>query len=198
MGATEARRRATEAEYLALEATSEVRHEWVDGEIVAMAGGSDRHNVIAVNLVGELRSRLRGGPCQPFASDQRHHVHATGLYTYPDAVVRCRDPERPDLPARTRVVFEVLSASTEAYDRGQKFAHYRADPAIEEYVLASQRERRVEHFRRVDVGRWTLTLYGPDDSVELPALGVSLPMSEIYLGAEQQRSDDPEHPDRLG
>ncbi|MEZ4240702.1 MAG: Uma2 family endonuclease [Myxococcota bacterium] len=191
----EPRRRVAEAEYLALEASADVRHEWVDGEMLARAGGSDRHNVIAVNLVGELRNRLRGGPCQPFGSDQRHHVTATGLYTYPDALVRCRDLERPDAAARTRVVFEVLSASTEAWDRGQKFAHYRADPDIEEYVLVSQRARRVEHFRRVDVGRWTLTLYGPGDDVALPALGIALPVDEIYLGAAAERSDAPDPDD---
>jgi hypothetical protein len=103
----------TEAEYLALEAISDVRHEWVGGEIVAMAGGSDRHNVIAVNLVGELRDRLRGGPCQPFASDQRLHVEATGLYT---AVGIPRNMYVFDVPGRVAIYLGPLEAgdATEA------------------------------------------------------------------------------------
>lgn len=195
MPSSERRPRVTEAEYLALEEASADKHELLGDDIVAMAGGSDRHNLIAANLVGELRSRLRDGPWLAVGSDQRHHVEATGAYTYPDVAVRCRDAE--GVEPETRVVFEVLSEATEARDRGAKFNHLRQDPAVQEYVLVSQRERRVEHFLRVDVGRWALTIYGPGDRVELPVLGIVLPMDEVYLGASVERSDDPDDPHRL-
>ncbi len=185
-------KRMTEAEYLELERTSEGRHEFVDGHIVAMAGGSDRHNAIAANLVGELRSRLRGGPCRPLGSDQRHRLADSEDYVYPDVVVRCRETD--DGPPRTKVVFEVLSRSTEAWDRGDKFARYQQDGAVQEYVLVSQWQRRVEHYRRVEVGRWALTVYGPGDDVALPALGIHLPMDEVYLDVARERSDDPNDP----
>lgn len=112
--------RLTDAECLALEASSEERHEYIDGEVFAMAGASDRHHRIAMNIGGELRSRLRSGPCFAVGSDQRHKVERTRLYTYPDVAVRCREEGGP---AVTRVVFEVLSSATEAWDRGGKFAH---------------------------------------------------------------------------
>ncbi|MEM6929471.1 MAG: Uma2 family endonuclease [Myxococcota bacterium] len=190
-----ASKRLTEAEYLAMERASEVRHEFVGGSVFAMAGGSDRHNAIAANLVGELRTRLRGGPCRPVGSDQRHRLADSSDYVYPDVVVRCRDGS--DEPV-TKVVFEVLSKSTEAWDRGDKFARYQRDPAIEEVVLVSQRQRRVEHYRRVEVGRWSLSIYGGSDEVELPALGIGLPMDEIYLDVARERSDDPDDPYALG
>jgi Uma2 family endonuclease len=186
-----------EAEYLALEEGSEQRHEWFDGEVFAMAGGSDRHNLLGVNLLVALRSRTLGGPCVPFGSDRRHRVVDMLSYTYPDVVVRCRDPQRPELPPQVRVIFEVLSESTEAFDRGDKFARYRTDPDLLEYVLVSQRARRVEHFRRVAADRWELTLYGPEQDVALPALGISIPMGEVYLGAENERSDHDADPMRL-
>lgn len=187
------RTRVTEAEYLAREELSEQKHELVDGEIFAMAGGSDRHNRIAMNLGGELRQRLRGGPCF-VVHNQRHKVEATGLYTYPDVTVRCRAAG----DVHTRVLVEVLSASTEAWDRGGKFAHLQQDPDVAEYVLVSQRERRVEHFARVDGGRWVLTVVTGDSALALPSLGVDLPLAEIYLGAADERSDDESDPHRLG
>lgn len=195
MSSTLAKPRISEDQYLALEAASEARHEWYDGELFAMAGSSDRHGVLCYNFAGELRARMRGGPCVAFITDHRHHVPAAGSYTYPDLVIRCRPA--PEAAPEVRVLVEVLSESTEAFDRGDKFARYRADPALQEYVLVSQRARRVEHFRRLDTGRWELTIYGPGDDVVLPALGVVVPMAEIYLGAEQERSDDAGDPYRL-
>lgn len=187
--------RMSEEEYLAFDAASETRHEWYDGEIFAMAGSSDRHGLLCYNFAGELRARMRGGPCVAFITDHRHRVAAASSYTYPDLVIRCRPT--PDAAPEVRVLVEVLSDSTEAFDRGDKFARYRTDPVLQEYVLVSQRARRVEHFRRMETGKWELTIFGPEDEVVLPALGVAVPMSEIYLAAERERSDDEADPYRL-
>lgn len=186
-------RRMSAEEYLALEAASEMRHEWHDGALVPRADSSDRHALLCSNLAGELWARTRGGPCVAFVADHRHHV--PGAYTYPDLLIRCRPT--PEAAPEARVLVEVLSEATERFDRGDKFDRYREDPALMEYVLVSQRARRVEHFRRLDGGKWELTLYGPEDEVALPALGVAVPMSEIYLAAERERSDDEADPYRL-
>lgn len=189
--------RLSEAEYLAKERASDHKHEYVDGEMVAMAGGSPRHNIIATNIAGALWGRLRGGPCRPLNSDQRVHVRETGLYTYPDVTVLCGPPETHPEDRNTlcnpRVIFEVLSSSTEAYDRGAEFGHYRRSPSLVEYVLVSQHERLVEHFRRTDDGHWILTEFR-DGVVRLPALGCELPLDEIYLDAESYPSDIDETP----
>jgi Uma2 family endonuclease len=184
---TPERPRLSEREYLELERTAEQKHEYVDGEVVAMAGGSPRHALIAANVIGTLRSLLRGTPCRPLTSDLRVHVPATGLYTYPDVTVICGPPilhpEDASVVLNPRVIFEVLSDSTEAYDRGAKFAHYRHIETLEEYVLVSHRERTLEHFRRVDGGQWLYTAYA-SGAVALPALGIELPLDEVYAGTE--------------
>lgn len=181
--------RISEDEYLALERRSETKHELVNGVPVAMAGGSFQHNSIAANVLGALRVLLRGKSCRAVGSDQRVHVPATGLYTYPDVTVVCGKPEfhpkEPDTLTNPRVLIEVLSDSTEAFDRGAKFAHYRSIPSFVEYVLVAQNEPRVEHFRRLETGQWILTVYrGESARVELPALGCELPVGELYEGLE--------------
>jgi len=176
----------TEAEYLAVERDSETKHEFVNGEAIAMAGATYTHNVIALNIGGELRSRLKGIPCRPVGSDQRVHVWETGLYTYPDISVVCGAVEtHPDDPlsiTNPRIIFEVLSESTEAYDRGAKFEHYQRVATLAEYVLVSQSERLVHHYARQEGGAWLFTSYSGADSVALPCLDVRLPLEEIYDG----------------
>jgi Uma2 family endonuclease len=175
----------TEADYLDQERQSELKHELIHGAVVAMAGASREHNAIAGNIVGALRALLKEQRCVVFPSDQRVHVEATGLFTYPDVSV-ARDglrfhPKDRDTLLNPRVLVEVLSDSTEAYDRGAKFAHYRTIPSLLEYVLVSQHERKVEHYRRLDTGQWVLTVYeGEGASVELPALGCALPLADVY------------------
>lgn len=185
--------RLSPAEYLARENASARKHEYVNGEVIAMAGGSPRHNLISANITGALWARLGDGPCCPMTSDQRVHVPDTGLYTYPDVTVVCGEPEsHPDdrnTIGNPRVIFEVLSSSTEAHDRGAKFSHYRRSATLAEYVLVSQRERLVEHYRRTDDGRWILSEYRGDDPVELPSLGCSLPLHEIYRNADRYPAD---------
>jgi Uma2 family endonuclease len=191
---TAAKQRMSEDEYLAFERASTLKHEFVNGEVVAMAGGSMRHSLIANNIGGELRSRLRGHPCRVFQSDLSVHVTETGLYTYPDVTVVCGPPRVHPRDARStlnpRVIFEVLSASSEAYDRGAKFAHYMRIPDLAEYVLVAQDRRRVEHFRRLESGQWLLTTFDGEGEVELPALGIALPLAEIYTGAEELPADE--------
>jgi Uma2 family endonuclease len=181
--------RLGEDEYLELERRSETKHELVNGVLVAMAGASLKHNSIAANVLGALRVLLRGKGCRAVGSDQRVYVPATGLYTYPDVTVVCGKPEfhpkDPDTLTNPRVLVEVLSDSTEADDRGAKFAHYQGIPSFVEYVLVPQKEPRVEHFRRLETGQWILTVYqGENARVELPALGCELPVGELYEGLE--------------
>ena len=175
----------TEDEYLAHELGSEAKHELLHGVIVAMAGASREHNAIAGNIVGLLRALLKDRRCLVFPSDQRVHVEATGLFTYPDVTVACDElrfhPKNRDTLLNPRVLVEVLSDSTEAYDRGAKFAHYRTIPSLLEYVLVSQHEHKIEHYRRLDTGQWVLTVYeGDEAAAELPALGCALSLAEVY------------------
>jgi Uma2 family endonuclease len=175
----------TEDEYIARERLADTKHELVHGEVVAMAGGSPRHNAIAGNVAGALRALLKERRCLVFPGDQRVHVEATGLYTYPDVSVACDGlrfhPKYQDTLLNPCVIVEVLSDSTEAHDRGAKFAHYRTIPSLQEYVLVSQHEQEVDHYRRLDSGQWVLTAYqGASASVALPALGCELPLAEVY------------------
>jgi Uma2 family endonuclease len=178
-----------EDQYLELERRSDTRHELVNGVMVAMAGASFRHNEVVANVLATLRVLLRGKGCRAVGSDQRVHVPETGLFTYPDVTVVCGKPEfhpkDPDTLTNPRVILEVLSDSTEAYDRGAKFAHYRSIPSFVEYVLVAQDALRVEHFRRLETGQWLLTVYrGENARVELLALGCDLPVGELYEGVE--------------
>ena len=144
----------TPAEYLAKERAATYRSEYFGGEMFAMAGGSPRHSLIKVNVVGEFRARSRHSPCTAYDSDLRILVARTGLYTYPDASVICgplefEDPRR-DTVLNPTLLVEVLSESTEAYDRGKKFSHYRQIPSLREYLLVSQEEPKIERFLRND------------------------------------------------
>jgi Uma2 family endonuclease len=133
---------ASPAEYLALERAAEHRHEYVSGRVYAMTGASREHNVIATNTSRALGNQLSGRPCETYQSDMRVKVSETGMYTYPDVVVACGTPAFEDAYVDTllnpTVIIEVLSPSTEAYDRGEKFAHYRRLPSLREYLLIAQ------------------------------------------------------------
>jgi Uma2 family endonuclease len=146
------------AEYIAPEAKSEIRHEFLNGDVFAMAGGTPEHSVLAGATIRELGVALRGRPCHVFTSDLRVRVAATGLVTYPDVTVICADleshPEDRSTILNPLVLVEVLSDSTEAYDRGAKAAHYRRIDSLREYVLISQNEPRIEVFRRLAGGHY--------------------------------------------
>lgn len=180
----------TYAEYVAAEAASDVRHEFLNGDVWAMAGGTPEDAALAAAFIRELGAALRGKPCRVYTSDARVRILATGLSTYPDLTVVCgaleTAPEDPDALTNPVVLVEVLSDATEAYDRGAKAAHYRRIASLREYVLVSQGEPLIEVYRRTDGGRWELLEARPGDAVELAALGVRLDVSTLYtnpLGA---------------
>jgi Uma2 family endonuclease len=185
----------TPEEYLALERTAEYKSEYFAGELFAMAGASERH----VSLVGQLKGR----PCKAYANDLRLKVSPTGLYTYPDVLVVCGTPrfadEQHDTLLNPVVLIEVLSESTEAYDRGKKFDHYRALPSVSDYLLVSQDQHKIEHFVRQPDNRWLFAAYTTlDDVVEIPSVACALPLRDVYdkveipgemLDAEDNRTD---------
>ncbi|MEO7329707.1 MAG: Uma2 family endonuclease [Minicystis sp.] len=177
--------RVTEDEYLARERRSLDKHELIHGVVVAMAGASPKHNAIALNVGAALKNRLRGRRCCVFNSDQRINIEATGLYTYADTSTTCERPQfhpkYQDNLLNPQVIVEVLSKAAEAYDRGAKFAHYQRIASLAEYVLVSQAERRVDHYRRIESGQWILTVYEGDAAIiAFPALGCEVPLSELY------------------
>jgi Uma2 family endonuclease len=176
----------TFAEYLALEQASDTKHEYLNGEVFAMAGGTPEHGLMAVNVAGVLRAELLGGRCRVYSSDVRVRVQATGLGTYPDVSVVCgkleRDPEDENSILNPIVLVEVLSKNTEAYDRGEKFAHYQTIPSLREYVLVSYQRRRLEVLRRNEDGTWTLHDLRDSGIAELVSIGCKLPLDEVYRG----------------
>lgn len=172
-------------EYLAIERRSDIKSEYLDGEMFAMTGGSLRHNLIVANLIRELGLQLKKRPCQVFPSDLRVHIPATGLYTYPDVHVVCGDPrladEHQDTLLNPTLIIEVLSPTTEAYDRGKKFEHYRSLESFVEYLLVSQSEPRVEQFLRQDGNRWLFSeAVGLEATLPLPSIQGELALGEIY------------------
>lgn len=186
----------TAAEYLALERESEEKHEFLDGQIYAMAGASQRHNLITLNLGAELRAALRGGPCETYTNDMRVKVSKTGLYSYPDVTVVCDKPEFDDEVLDTLlnplVLIEVLSPSTADYDRGAKFAHYRSLASVQEILHVDQESVHLVHYRRQDDETWLLSeTKNLEGSIELPVLGVEIGLARIYERVEFEETPAP-------
>lgn len=174
----------TAQEYLAWERLQPTKHAFFQGEIFAMAGATREHNLLVANVVGELRNALRKKPCEVYPSDMRAKIPATGLYTYPDAVVVCGKPEFEDAVHDTllnpKVIVEVLSASSESYDRGKKFEQYRSVASLAEYVLVAQDQVLVEHFSRQADGSWLLREARVGGRVALPSIDCTIEVDEIY------------------
>lgn len=175
----------TPEEYLAIERKAESKSEYINGEIVAMTGASRQHNLIVVNIAGELRQQLRGRPCEIYSNDMRVRIPSTRLYTYPDLVVVCGEPQFEDDYLDTllnpTLIIEVLSESTEGYDRGKKFGFYRTIPSLAEYLLIAQDEQRVEQYAKQPDGRWLLSEYrSTDDVAELASIQCQLALTEVY------------------
>jgi Uma2 family endonuclease len=185
------------AEYLAFERASETKHEFVNGEVYAMSGASLEHVEISHNLHLAIGIRLRGKPCRPLGSDMRIRVPNTRMHTYPDLTIVCGEPILEDQFLDTllnpTIIFEILSPSTERYDRGAKFAHYRRIETLKGYVLISQSSASVERHIRQEDGQWLLKAYEDleNDSLELPMVGLSVPLSEIYEGVNIATGPDP-------
>lgn len=172
-------------EYLEIERRAETRSEYLDGEMFAMAGASIEHNAIVANLLRELGQQLKRRPCQVFPSDLRIHIPATGLYTYADVVAVCGEPRLEDAHLDTllnpTLLIEVLSPTSEAYDRGKKFEHYRSVEPLAEYLLVAQDAPRIEQYLRQPDGRWLFTaVAGLEATIALPSIQCELSLAEVY------------------
>jgi Uma2 family endonuclease len=172
-------------EYLALERSSEAKHEYYNGEIFAMGGATEEHVSIVTNLVGELHAQLKIGPCKVYSNDLRVQVSPTGLYTYPDVIVLCEKPRFSDKQEDTllnpALIIEVLSESTKDYDRGGKFEQYRSIDSFVEYLLVAQDRPHVEHHTRQADGSWLLQeTNNLEDMIQLKSIPCSLRMADIY------------------
>jgi Uma2 family endonuclease len=185
MGQAALRTRLTEQDYLAFERTADERHEYADGEIFAMSGGTWEHNLIASNINGELRAALLDRPCSANGSDVRIHIPSTKRYTYSDVLVVCGQPlftdEKRDTLVNPVVIIEVLSDSTESYDRGDKFEQYETIPSLRDYVLVSQKKVRIEHFVRQADGTWQRRVAGAGERVIFESIGCELDVDRAYL-----------------
>jgi Uma2 family endonuclease len=180
------RQRFSFEDYLVLEETSAAKHEFLEGHVWAMAGGTPEHGAIAANIIVALGNQLRDRPCRVFTSDVRIRVKATGLATYPDVSVICgqqeSDPADPkgNTLVNPRVLVEVLSPSTEDYDRGEKVAHYKQISSLQEIILVAHEERRLELWRR-DGARWILEVVRGDETAPIASLDCVLALTDVYL-----------------
>lgn len=181
----------TYAEYLALEAASNVKHEYLDGQIYGMAGGTPQHAALAATLIGLLFPQLAGGRCRAFDSDLRVRVPETGLATYPDVTVVCgpREHHADDVHAvvNPTVVFAVLSPSTEDYDRTEKLKHFQRISSLQHYVVVGHDARVVETWTRSDAG-WSHAVARANEAVTLAAIGASFDVDALYDAAAEPLS----------
>lgn len=179
--------RYTYADYLALEAASNVKHEFLGGEIYGMAGGTPEHAALSAAVSGALLAQIRGGPCRVFSSDLRVRVLATGLATYPDVTVVCGqaelDPESPTTIVNPRLIVEVLSDSTMDYDRGEKLQHYRQVPSLQTIVFVWHTQRRMEVWSRDEAGAWVVSAAASGERAQLPGVSGSLVVDDVYRDA---------------
>ena len=177
----------TVEEYLEMERASNVKHEYYQGEIFAMSGANPRHNFIFSNVFIGIGMQLQNSPCQPFGSDMRMHIPENTYFTYPDISVYCGEPIITDVDEDTvtnpSVIIEILSESTRNYDRGKKFSLYRDIPTLKEYMLIDTEKIKIEVFRINTHKQWVLQEYITlQETVQLPTIGVSLLMKDIYRG----------------
>ncbi|MEZ6119604.1 MAG: Uma2 family endonuclease [Pirellulaceae bacterium] len=178
--------RLTESEYLAMERQAEFKSEFYRGEMFAMTGASRPHNLIVGNAIASLHQQLLDRDCEVYPSDMRVKVSSCGLYTYPDVSVACQQPRFEDGEFDTLLnpvcIAEVLSKSTESYDRGAKFEMYRQLPSLQAYLLIAQDRIHVELFQRQSSEHWLLTEFNdPSDVISLDALNVNLGVASLYL-----------------
>jgi Uma2 family endonuclease len=192
---TQPKRYFTPAEYLALERASPYKSEFYAGEIFALAGASRRHNLITTNVLATLHAQLCHRQCTVYLSNMRVKVSETGLYTYPDALVVCGrelfDDREQDTLLNPTVIFEVLSKSTENYDRGKKFKNYRTLESLQEYLLISQDSCHVEHYLRQDDSQWLLSEADDRQSViRLPSVDCVLALADVYDKVDLDLEDE--------
>jgi Uma2 family endonuclease len=169
-------------EYLEGEKVSEIKHEYIDGQVYAMAGASDAHVTVSMNVSMLLRNHLRGSDCRVYMADMKAQIDLINRYFYPDVMVTCdtQDKEFEYFKSHPSLIVEVLSDSTEGFDRGKKFASYRHLESLQEYVLISQDRMSVECFRRNDEGHWVLYPYGEGEEVHLASVDFRCAIAQIY------------------
>jgi Uma2 family endonuclease len=169
-------------EYLELEETSSIKHEYRQGQVYAMAGASNTHVVISGNVFAMLRNHLRGKGCQAYISDTKAHIEKMDIYYYPDVIVSCdsRDKAFNNFLRYPCLIIEVLSPTTEAFDRGDKFADYRNLTTLQEYVLVSQNKINVDVFRRNLEGQWVLYSYGKEENLHLASVDFQCSINDVY------------------
>lgn len=168
------------ADYLIWEHGQPERHEYVAGEVFAMVGVRDRHNVIALNLAALIRPPLKGSPCKTYLSDIKLEVSAADSVFYPDLFVTCEAPSDPLVKREAALIVEILSPSTEAYDRGRKFGMYRLLPGLKEYLLIGTDEALVEIYRRTDDDAWLLRTYRAGDTFTLTSIDVQIAVDDVF------------------
>lgn len=181
--------RLTEAEYLEIERAAEFKSEFFGGEMFAMSGGTRWHSLITANAIRALGNKLAGSKCIVFDSNLRVKVEATGLYTYPDVIISCDNPRFVDYEMDTllnpTLLVEVLSESTETYDRIGKFENYRQIPSLREYVLIHQDEPRAEQYVRTENNDWLFRdTAGLENLLQISSLNISIPLAEIFARVE--------------
>jgi Uma2 family endonuclease len=169
-------------DYLAGEEISPIKHEYIDGEVYAMAGASDAHVTISLNLASVLRNHVRGTGCRVYMADMKAQIDRANIYYYPDVMVTCdaRDRELTNHKKYPCLIVEVLSPKTEAFDRGDKFADYQQLETLQEYVLISQKRQRVECFRRNAEGLWVLQFYFPGSEIHLVSIDFRTRIDALY------------------
>jgi Uma2 family endonuclease len=175
----------TETEYLEYDLHSDHKNEYFNGQIYAMAGASEKHNVISMNISISIGLQLRNKPCQVYAGDMRIKVKSTGLFAYPDLLVVCSEKlfsgEKPDTLLNPIVIIEILSDSTESMDRGAKFSHYRQIPSLREYVLVSQNLQKIEKYHLNASSKWELEETTEENTqIELHSIDCILKLEEVY------------------
>ncbi|HEY9853894.1 MAG TPA: Uma2 family endonuclease [Leptolyngbyaceae cyanobacterium] len=174
--------------YLKGEEISPVRHEYVRGEVFAMAGGTQAHNTIALNLAALLRNHVRGTGCRAFVENMKVFIEAADTYYYPDVTVTCDERDRnlsDSFISYPSLVVEVLSDNTEAFDRGDKFADYQQIETLQEYVLINQKRQRVECFRRNGEKRWELFIFEKGEEIYLDSVKFNVDISALYEDVEE-------------
>lgn len=186
MGYAQQRSPMSAADYLAWEETQTQRHEFIHGEVFAMAGAEDRHVTVAGNVFVALRQHLRGGPCQTYISDMRLHVAAADAYFYPDVMVTCDPVDQASRLSKAHpvLIVEVLSPGTGNYDRGDKFAHYRRIDSLREYVLVDIDRRATDVYRKGADGLWVLHPFAGEETVELASVELRLAAADLFADIE--------------
>ncbi|MDB9535441.1 Uma2 family endonuclease [Dolichospermum planctonicum CS-1226] len=169
-------------EYLQAEKSSPIKHEYIQGQIYAMAGASDAHVTITANLVALLRNHIRGTGCRLYVADMKARIESLDIFYYPDIMVTCdsRDTQFEYFKRYPNLIIEVLSPSTEALDRGDKFSDYQELDTLQEYVLVSQNRQRIDCFRRNSEERWVLYSYRGNQQLELTSVNFSCPLADVY------------------